>query len=140
MSPSRSDLKQHVRARRATNEDAEVGRRVRTRRMEKQLSQTDLGEQCGVTFQQIQKYEKGTNRIGAGRLARIAKALDVSVTYFFDVPKSRTEDGTQAPMESLFAQVQKRDAVQLLGYFAGIKSRTGRQTVVNMARELAGAA
>ena len=57
----------HVRARRADNRDAEVGRRVRSRRLECRLSQTELADRIGVTFQQVQKYEKGVNRIGAGR-------------------------------------------------------------------------
>ena len=70
-------------ARRSDARDGEVGRRVRTQRLAKGLSQTELGERIGVTFQQVQKYEKGTNRIGAGRLSRIAQALEVPVAYFF---------------------------------------------------------
>ncbi|HYI26562.1 MAG TPA: helix-turn-helix transcriptional regulator, partial [Bradyrhizobium sp.] len=59
---------EHVPARRADSRDAEVGRRVRSRRLECRLSQTELADKIGVTFQQVQKYEKGVNRIGAGRL------------------------------------------------------------------------
>src|SRR3954469_12919070 len=76
-------LDKHVRARRADLRDAEVGRRVRSRRLECRLSQTQLAEKIGVTFQQVQKYEKGVNRIGAGRLQRIGEALDVPITFFF---------------------------------------------------------
>src|SRR3569833_2691585 len=66
----------HVRARRADGRDAEVGRRVRSRRLECRLSQTELADRIGVTFQQVQKYEKGVNRIGAGRLQHITEALE----------------------------------------------------------------
>src|SRR5262245_1556001 len=63
--------------------DAEIGRLVRSRRQELGLSQSDLAERIGVTFQQVQKYENGSNRISIGRLARIAEALDVPPTFFF---------------------------------------------------------
>src|SRR5260221_13330597 len=63
--------------------DVLVGRRVRIRRVELGLSQTQLGNALGVTFQQVQKYEKGTNRIGASRLHAISGVLRVSVSYFF---------------------------------------------------------
>lgn len=64
--------------------DVYVGRRIREARVAKGMSQTDLGDQLGVSFQQVQKYEKGTNRIGASRLLQTAKALNVTVDYFFD--------------------------------------------------------
>ncbi|WP_227421515.1 helix-turn-helix domain-containing protein [Pacificispira spongiicola] len=64
--------------------DVHVGRRVREARVAKGMSQTDLGDKLGVSFQQVQKYEKGTNRIGASRLLQTATALNVPVEYFFD--------------------------------------------------------
>ena len=64
--------------------DVEVGRRIRARRIAKQMSQMDLAGRLGLTFQQVQKYEKGTNRVAAGRLKRIAKILDVPILYFFE--------------------------------------------------------
>lgn len=85
---------------RSPNEiDTKVGARVRMRRMEIGMSQEHLAEQCGITFQQIQKYERGTNRVGAGRLWQIGKALDVPVTYFYsdvepgDEPQNIEEAG-----------------------------------------------
>ena len=69
--------------------DIEVGRRVRTFRLEKGLSQEQLGDQLGLTFQQVQKYEKGINRIGAGRLQRIANILEIPVGDFFDLAQTR---------------------------------------------------
>jgi transcriptional regulator with XRE-family HTH domain len=64
--------------------DAFVGERVRARRKMLGFSQTHVGKHLGVTFQQIQKYEKGTNRIGSGRLFRLADFFDVEVSYFFE--------------------------------------------------------
>ena len=64
--------------------DRHVGSRVRMRRMMAGMSQEKLGSQLGITFQQLQKYEKGTNRIGASRLQQIARVLGVPVSYFFE--------------------------------------------------------
>src|SRR5947209_2670874 len=64
--------------------DIEVGQRIRIQRLALGLSQTELAERIGVTFQQVQKYEKGANRVGAGRLTQIAKVLSVTVGSFFD--------------------------------------------------------
>src|SRR5215510_8830833 len=68
--------------------DKHVGSRVRMRRMMLGMSQEKLGDALGLTFQQVQKYEKGTNRIGASRLQQIAHILQVPVAFFFeDVPR-----------------------------------------------------
>ena len=64
--------------------DIHVGSRIRLRRNMLGMSQEKLGESLGITFQQIQKYEKGTNRVGASRLQAIASILDVPVAFFFD--------------------------------------------------------
>src|SRR5690242_21905721 len=98
-------MDKHVRARRADNRDAEVGRRVRSRRLECRLSQTELAERIGVTFQQVQKYEKGVNRIGAGRLQRISEALEVPITFFFDAAPHAAERGASSS-ESAFGFMQ----------------------------------
>ena len=63
--------------------DVEVGHRIRIERLARGLSQTALANQLGVTFQQVQKYEKGVNRVGAGRLTKIAEVLGVPVGAFF---------------------------------------------------------
>ena len=64
--------------------DQHVGSRVRMRRMMLAMSQTNLGNALGLTFQQVQKYEKGTNRIGASRLQQISRTLQVPVAFFFE--------------------------------------------------------
>ena len=100
----------HVRARRADLRDAEVGRRVRSRRLECRLSQTELADRIGVTFQQVQKYEKGVNRIGAGRLQRISEALEVPISFFFGGgtggTNSQRETGPAGGNESVFGFLQ----------------------------------
>lgn len=63
--------------------DKHVGRRIRWRRRELKLSQEKLGEMLGLTFQQVQKYEKGVNRISAGRLFEVGRVLDVGINYFY---------------------------------------------------------
>lgn len=134
----------HVRARRADNRDAEVGRRVRSRRLECALSQTELADRIGVTFQQVQKYEKGKNRIGAGRLQRISEALGAPISFFFGAPApangkpmsaSAQVAGEQA--ESVFGFLQTSGAVRIVKAFHVIKSRKAKQLLVEMAEELA---
>lgn len=77
--------------------DLHVGKRLRLIRQVRGITQQKLADQVGVTFQQIQKYEKGTNRIGASRLFEFSRALDVSVSFFFDgleeAPQQRLADG-----------------------------------------------
>lgn len=132
-------LDKHVRARRADSRDAEVGRRVRSRRLECKLSQTELADRIGVTFQQVQKYEKGVNRIGAGRLQRISEALDVPISFFFSgSTPQRTEGERQS--ESIFGFMQTSGSVRIVKAFHLIKSRKARQLLVEMAEELAEAA
>lgn len=100
--------------------DIHVGRRVRIRRVMREMSQTKLAEQLGLTFQQLQKYESGANRISASRLWHVAQILDVPVTYFFEgiegadqaVPESGDVEGirfalmVQALPEAVRKQVQ----------------------------------
>src|ERR1700746_1177217 len=81
--------------RKVTPEDKLLGQRLRMRRMEMHISQAELGEQLGISFQQVQKYEKGVNRVGAARLQQIATALNVPVTFFYD------GDGKGRQVESL---------------------------------------
>ena len=64
--------------------DIEIGRRLRQARVAAGLTQTELGVRLGISFQQIQKYEKGRNRIGGGRLYKMARILGVKITYFYD--------------------------------------------------------
>jgi len=129
------NLDKHVRARRADNRDAEVGRRVRSRRLECRLSQTELAERIGVTFQQVQKYEKGVNRIGAGRLQRISEALEVPISFFFGSGNGSVTKETGSS-ESVFGFLQTSGSVRIVKAFHKIRSRKARQLLVEMAEEL----
>lgn len=130
----------HTRKRRPSERDNDVGRRVKARRLEMRLSQSQLGEKIGVTFQQVQKYEKGTNRIGAGRLALLSEALKVPVTFFFSndtigaLPKE-TKIANQ--VSNVFALAQSGAAVRLMTAFSKIDSRKKRLLIVEMAEEMA---
>jgi transcriptional regulator with XRE-family HTH domain len=133
------NVDKHVRARRADNRDAEVGRRVRSRRLECRLSQTELADRIGVTFQQVQKYEKGVNRIGAGRLQRISEALEVPISFFFGTGTGGTtaKAETAGNAESVFGFMQTSGSVRIVKAFHKIKSRKARQLLVEMAEEFA---
>lgn len=90
---------------RATSVDAHVGKRIKLRRIALGFSQEKLGELVGITFQQIQKYERGANRVGASRLYDIAGALDVPLTFFFDGVDRHPPPGTL--QKAGFAQTRK---------------------------------
>ena len=90
-------------ARGPTSIDQHVGARLRLRRSLMEMSQSELGEKLGVTFQQVQKYEKGTNRVGASRLQNIASILNVPVSFFFeDAP-----DGSAASAPKILGGLRK---------------------------------
>src|SRR5688500_9267841 len=117
-----------------TSTDEYVGVAMRSRRMELGLSQIDLAKAIGVTFQQVQKYEKGTNRVGAGRLSKIANALQVPVTYFFQVVNG--PDSPEVKPRTL-ESLKLPGASALLGHYANIKDPAHRKAVVDLARSLA---
>ena len=117
---------------RTTEVDGIIGAKIRMRRGELGMNQTQLANAIGVTFQQVQKYENGKNRVGGSRLAGIAKALDVPVSYFFE----QTAEEMEAVQGSL---LNTRGAVSLLRAYAAIKDRHQRQAMINLARAMAGA-
>ncbi|MBB5754035.1 helix-turn-helix domain-containing protein [Prosthecomicrobium pneumaticum] len=121
--------------------DIHVGSRVRLRRMMLSMSQEKLGESLGITFQQIQKYEKGTNRIGASRLQHIAAVLDVPVSFFFeDAPGNTPEGGFAEPRPAAFVTefLSSAEGLQLNKAFVRISDPKVRRKVVELVRALAG--
>jgi transcriptional regulator with XRE-family HTH domain len=107
----------------ATEVDAHVGRRIRQRRESLGISQGRLGRHLGLTFSQVQKYEKGTNRIGAGRLFLLAGVLGVPVQYFFEGMQDATAshanghpttDGDLATLDGAFLSIHDPDTRQSL--------------------------
>jgi transcriptional regulator with XRE-family HTH domain len=113
--------------------DIEVGRRVRALRMERGMSQTDLGGELGLTFQQVQKYEKGANRIGAGRLQHIAEILGVPVSVFFAAP-----DATNGAHNGLGDLVDTGSALRLLRAYSRIPDPHVKQALTSLAEKIAG--
>jgi transcriptional regulator with XRE-family HTH domain len=121
--------------------DRHVGSRVRMRRMLAGMSQEKLGTALGITFQQIQKYEKGTNRIGASRLQQIARALGVPVSYFFeDAPGGvETLDGGFAEAGSNYVSdlLATSDGLQLTKAFLRVRDPKVRRRLVELVTALA---
>lgn len=126
--------------------DIHVGSRVRLRRMMISMSQEKLGENLDLTFQQIQKYEKGANRIGASRLYTIAKILDVPVEFFFeDMPEAADpkiegrEGAMREPDQTPFVMdfVSSAEGLQLNTAFSKIGSPETRRKLVELVKTLA---
>jgi len=117
--------------------DVEVGHRIRIERLSRGLSQTALANQLGVTFQQVQKYEKGVNRVGAGRLTRIAEVLGVPVVTFFsgkeilDGEKSKDADAA-SPLKLLTVS----GAFRLLRAYADIEDTNLRRSIVDLVEQI----
>jgi transcriptional regulator with XRE-family HTH domain len=125
--------------------DVHVGSRVRMKRMMLGMSQEKLGEQLGITFQQIQKYEKGANRIGASRLQQIARIFNVPVGYFFEnAPGSVdrepsaagiAEDGAQS-YSAMDNFLSTQEGIQLNSAFMRIKDPQLRRRVIDLVRSM----
>ena len=126
--------------------DAHVGRRVRLRRTMLGMNQAKLGEALGLTFQQIQKYENGTNRIGASRLYELSKVLDVPVSYFFDdMPPEVAGERTGQPAGMTEAAgaayeadtLAKRETLELVRAYYRIKSDKARKRLFELTKTIA---
>jgi transcriptional regulator with XRE-family HTH domain len=121
--------------------DQHVGSRVRLRRMLLGMSQERLGESMGLTFQQVQKYEKGVNRIGASRLFQISKILDVPVQFFFEeaphVGRGTTPGVAGADSEAFILEfLNSREGLELNRAFVKIADPKVRKSVVDLVRAL----
>ena len=122
--------------------DTHVGKRVRMRRMMLGLSQEKLGDALDLTFQQVQKYEKGTNRIGASRLQHISHILQVPVAFIFEgaphQPGQATGSG-DAPSPAYVSDfLATSDGLALTKAFMRIKDRKLRRHIVDLVEEIAG--
>ena len=116
--------------------DGQVGNRVRIRRMLIGMSQEKLGDMLGLTFQQVQKYEKGVNRIGAGRLYEIARILGVPVDFFYEgaAQTGGFAEGESAPVMEF---VSSGEGLQLSLAFMKIKDSKVRKRVLDLVKSLA---
>ena len=121
--------------------DKHVGSRVRMRRMMLGMSQEKLGDALGLTFQQVQKYEKGTNRIGASRLQQIAHILQVPVEFFFEgAPNLHGAGGTvkDAPSTAYVSDfLATSEGLSLTKAFTRIKEAKLRRRIVDLVEEIA---
>ena len=122
--------------------DRHVGARVRMRRLLISMSQGELGSAIGVTFQQVQKYEKGSNRIGASRLQQISRILDVPVGFFFEgapLPAELVETNDQAPSPSYLTDfLTTSDGLALTKAFMEIKDSRLRRRIIDLLENIAG--
>ena len=122
--------------------DKHVGSRVRMRRIMLAMSQHKLGTALGLTFQQVQKYEKGAARIGASPLQQISQILQVPVAFFFDgLPNASAPHGSNESALSM-AQIDNfvsdLDGLRLIGAFMRIDNAALRRRIVTLVREIAG--
>lgn len=111
-------------------EDVELGRRIRLRRIELGLSQSEIGAAVGVSFQQIQKYETGQNRLSTGRMSILAEVLRVPKSFFY-------EDGSTSVDFTTILAGEKKSGVRLIQAFSKIKSETVQRHILAMVEAIA---
>ncbi len=119
--------------------DQHVGRRLRSRRQELKLSQQDLADRLGVTFQQVQKYERGANRVSAGRLFDLAQALETRIAYFYeglDLASVNVRRGAAEDAASFSGPIDG-DAADLLTAFQKIDDPELRKSILAMVKKQA---
>ncbi len=119
--------------------DGQVGNRVRLRRMLIGMSQERLGELLGLTFQQVQKYEKGVNRIGAGRLFEVSRILGVPIDYFYEGVSNQLQGGFAENEASppVMEFVSSGEGLQLSLAFMKIKDPKLRKRVLDLVKQMA---
>ena len=121
--------------------DKHVGNRVRERRLALGMSQSKLAEAVDLTFQQIQKYEKGTNRISGSRLQQFANILKVSVPFFFEggpnAPSQRKAGAIDPSITNVSEFISSKDGLALIKAFRQIKDAKLRRGIVNLVEQIA---
>jgi len=116
--------------------DIQVGNRVRIRRMLIGMSQERLGDLLGLTFQQVQKYEKGVNRIGAGRLFEVSRILNVPVDFFYEGVAAQLVGNEQENAAPVMEFVSSGEGLQLSLAFMKIKDTKVRKRVLDLVKSL----
>jgi transcriptional regulator with XRE-family HTH domain len=123
--------------------DAHVGKRLRMRRLVLRMSQESLADELAVTFQQVQKYEKGVNRVSASRLQEISRVLQVPVQFFFEgLPEHKAAGKPQRTASHAFTSefLASSDGIAIARAFTQIKSPALRRRIAQMMKEIAAAA
>ena len=133
-----------MKQRSAGKSDIELGKRIRLRRVEQKISQAELGEKLGVSFQQVQKYEKGANRIGASRLQHSSQILQVPVPFFFEGAPAASgvrpsgAKTAEAPSPSYVSDfLATSDGLALVKAFMCIEDPKLRRAIVRLVEEIA---
>jgi transcriptional regulator with XRE-family HTH domain len=126
---AKSEAKE-MKPREAGKPAVEIGKRIRLRRVERRISQAELGQKLGVSFQQVNKYEKGVDPVGAARLQQIATALDVPVTFFYD------GDGKSREVESLLF-LDSALSLRILRAYSQIEDQTVKRQLVSLVDKIA---
>jgi transcriptional regulator with XRE-family HTH domain len=122
-------------ARSPNKTDIHIGNRIKMQRLARGLSQTDVAKRLGITFQQIQKYERGVNRVGAGRLQEIANLFSVPPAFFFeDGPRHKPGQSAEASTTELLANKYNLALAQA---YNKIRSRSVRRNVLELVEGLA---
>lgn len=116
--------------------DVHVGSRVRFRRTMMGMSQEKLGDSLGITFQQVQKYEKGTNRVGASRLQNIASILNVPISFFFEETAFQAGEGPNE-LSDISMFISSSEGLALNKAFMSIPDPAVRQNIVKLAKSVA---
>ena len=116
--------------------DIQVGQRIKLQRNALGMSQSRLGEKLGVSFQQIQKYEKGRSRVGAGRLNQIADSLGVPVNHFFEGAGRLPLNGVPAPSDPI-ALLDQQHVVRMVQSYARIKNAGMRRLILSLVERIA---
>jgi transcriptional regulator with XRE-family HTH domain len=128
----------------ADNIDKLVSKRLKMRRVMLGLSQQDIGKAVGVSIQQIQKYEKATNRVSSGKLFAIAKYLKVPVTYFYEksddsylCSSAFAEESAKYEAEAKDISVSEKELISLIKAFGEVKSPQSRKKIIELVRAMA---
>ena len=116
--------------------DVEVGHRIRIERNARGMSQSALAQALGLTFQQVQKYEKGANRVGAGRLTRIAKILGVSVSALIGAENERLPDGTPVSGSQALENLALPGAARLLDAYVRLPGHDLKNAIVKLVEQI----
>ena len=125
-----------MRGRRGANKvDRHIGLRLRSRRLAVQMTQTDLADALGVTFQQVQKYEKGSNRVSASTLMQLAETLQVPIAYFFEGLQPEGTRGKGA-YEEWVEFLAMPDGHALFNAFRNIEKREMRRALIDLVERL----
>jgi transcriptional regulator with XRE-family HTH domain len=121
--------------RRPSSADVELGESIRAHRLIAGMSQSDLAGKLGVSFQQVQKYEKGTNRVGAGRLPQIAEIFGIQIGALFDVNANASLGASKGT--ALVKLLPDRSTLKLLTAFAGIAHPEIRHSLIDLVDTIA---